>query len=242
MKVIGFFYGLIAYAAFLASFLYAIGFLGNFAVPKTIDTGPVGQLGEALLVNTLLLCCFAVQHSVMARPAFKAWWTKIVPPFIERSTYVLISSLLLGLLFWKWRAISGSVWDIENQLGRFIVYTLFGLGWVIVLLSSFMINHFDLFGLRQVYLRLKNLDYTHLPFQATAFYKLVRHPLMLGFLIAFWSTPDMTLSHLLFSIGTTGYIFVGIFLEERDLTAHLGESFEKYRKEVPMILPIPKRK
>ena len=242
MRVLGFLYGVICYAVFLASILYAIGFVDNLFVPKSIDTGPSKSLGEAFIVNVVLLGFFAIQHSVMARPGFKTWWTKFVPQSVERSTYVLISSLLLALLFWKWEAMPTVIWSVENQAARMGLHALFWLGWVVVLLSTFMINHFDLFGLRQVYLRLRNADYTHLPFKTSAFYKFVRHPIMLGFLIAFWATPHMTLGHLLFSVATTVYIFIGIFFEERDLATFHGDTFERYRKDVPMILPISGRK
>jgi methanethiol S-methyltransferase len=242
MGILAFLYGALAYTIFLAVFLYAIAFVGGFAVPKTVDTGSSGSLTEALLIDVLLLGLFAVQHSVMARPGFKRWWTRIVPHSVERSTYVLLASLVLALLFWKWQPIAGVVWDVANPAGRIALYALFGLGWAIVLLSTFMINHFDLFGLRQVYLRVRGMQYTQVPFRMVAFYKFIRHPIMLGFLIAFWATPHMTIGHLLFSIATTAYIFIGIFFEERDLAAAHGRTFEEYRREVPMILPLPGRR
>jgi protein-S-isoprenylcysteine O-methyltransferase Ste14 len=230
-------YGLACYVIFFGSFLYAIGFVGDFSVPKTIDSGPSVAVTQALITDIVLLGLFAVQHSVMARPGFKAAWSRIVPRSVERSTYVLFSSLLLALIFWKWQAIPAAVWDISTPPLRSLVLALFALGWLILLLSTFMINHFDLFGLRQVYLRSRGLDYTPLNFTQRAFYKFVRHPIMLGFVIAFWAAPHMSVGHLVFSIATTGYIFVGILLEERDLMKYHGAEYGAYRARVPMLFP-----
>jgi len=196
----------------------------------------------ALLVNVLLLGLFALQHSVMARRGFKRWWTRLVPQSVERSTYVLISSLLLLLLFWRWQPILGVVWHVENRVGVVALAALFWLGWAVVLYSSFAIDHSDLFGLRQVWLRLRGIDYVPVPFGQPLLYRIVRHPLLLGFLIAFWSTPTMTQGHLLFSVATTGYMLVGIFFEERDLMASHGETYVLYRREVRMLLPLGRRR
>jgi protein-S-isoprenylcysteine O-methyltransferase Ste14 len=242
MGVLGFLYGTASYAVFLAAFLYSVGFISNMIVPKSIDSVPGASPATAVAIDLILLGLFAVQHSVMARPAFKQWWTRIVPASIERSTYVLFSSLLLALLCWQWQAIPGTAWEVATEPGRTLLLALYWLGWLIVLCSTFMINHFDLFGLRQVYLRLKNEPYTPLPFVQFALYRFVRHPIMLGFLIAFWATPVMSMGHLLFACANTSYIFIGIWLEERDLRETLGAPYERYRQEAGMILPLLRRK
>ncbi len=230
-------YGAVCYIAFLAAFLYAIAFVGNLDVPRSIDNGVEASIGEAVVVNVLLLGLFAVQHSVMARPAFKRWWTRLVPRTIERSTYVLISSLVLFLLFWQWRTMPAVIWDVTWVPGRVALWVLFAAGWVTVLLSTFMINHFDLFGLRQVHLVWRGVPYSHLEFRTSLLYRVVRHPLMLGFIVAFWSAPTMTAGHLLFAVATTGYILIAIQLEEHDLSAALGEQYRDYRRRVPMLVP-----
>jgi protein-S-isoprenylcysteine O-methyltransferase Ste14 len=230
-------YGVAAYGAFFAVFVYLIGFVGNLVVPKSIDSGEPGPWGEALLVNTLLVALFGIQHSVMARPAFKSLWTKVIPHSIERSTYVLLASLVLALLFWQWRPIPATVWDVRNSPGAGLTTALFFVGWATVLYSSFLIDHFDLFGLRQVYLRFRNRPYTHRPFAVRSLYRLVRHPLMLGFLVAVWSTPAMTVGHLAFALLMTGYIWIGVRYEERDLARHLGAPYESYRAQTPMFVP-----
>ena len=230
-------YGFICYLIFLASFLYAVCFLGDVIVPKTIDSGLRKPHLEALVIDLLLLGAFAVQHSVMARPGFKAMWTKIIPRSIERSTYVLFSSLLLALICWQWRPFGYPVWNVAPGVFADLLVGLYWVGWVILLLATFMINHFDLFGLRQVYLRMRNVEYSPPRFTQRALYKIVRHPIMLGFVIAFWATPHMTLGHLIFSIATTGYILVGIALEEHDLAAVHGEQYQAYRSSVPMLIP-----
>ena len=236
-RLIAFLYGLASYLVFFVAFLYAVGFVGGLVVPKTIDTGIAGSAGEAFIVNLLLMSLFAVQHSVMARKQFKQWWTQFVPKPVERSTYVLLASLALLLLFWQWRPMPAVVWQIDNpQIAGAIVGVSF-VGWLLVLTSTFLINHFELFGLHQVVNNLAGQDMKAPTFKTPVLYKLVRHPIYLGFIIAFWAAPTMTVGHLLFAAVTTTYIFVGIFLEERDLIELFGDEYQRYRERVAMLVP-----
>ena len=242
MRVIIFIYGMVSYALGSASLLYLICFVSNIVVPKTIDSTPVGAIAPAVLVDLILVALFAFQHSLMARPGFKERWTRIVPQPAERSTYVLTTALVLTLLFWQWQPVPGVVWNVENAVGKALLQGLFWLGWVILFASTFMINHFDLFGLRQVYLRLKSEPYRPVPFVEVALYRFVRHPIMLGLLIGLWATPYMSVGHLVFAAATTVYVFIGIFLEEHDTRRALGERYERYRRETSMIVPLPRGK
>ncbi|GJM44191.1 MAG: membrane protein [Gemmatimonadota bacterium] len=235
-------YGIVCYLIFFGTFLYSIGFLGNFGVPRSIDSAPTAPLGRALLINLSLLGLFAVQHSVMARPAFKRWWTRFVPAPVERSTYVLFSSLALILLFRTWQPMGGVIWAIEGPLGQATALTLYGFGVLLVLVSTFLIHHFDLFGLRQVVLYWQGREYTPLRFNTPGPYSLVRHPLYVGWLFTFWATPTMSAAHFLMAIAITAYILVAIRLEERDLEAEHGQYYADYRSRVPMLIPFTRRR
>jgi methanethiol S-methyltransferase len=229
-------YATVAYLLFLGVFVYAIAFVGDVAAPKTIDSGPSGPMLPALAIDALLLGVFAVQHSVMARPAFKRWWTRLTPPTIERSTYVLVSSLALALLFWQWRPIGGVVWALNGLAGE-IVLAVFVFGWLVVLASTFMLSHFELFGLSQAYAAFRERAATPMQFRTPMLYGLVRHPIMLGFIIAFWAAPVMSVGHFVFAVSTTLYILAALQLEEADLMASFGSRYADYRGRVPMLLP-----
>ena len=240
-RILFFAYGVVSYLVFLGTFLYAIGFIGGFLVPTRLDGRPRGPLAEALAVDVGLLALFAVQHSVMARRWFKERWTRIVPVPLERSTYVLLSSLALLLMFWQWQPMGGTVWSVEDPVAAAGLRVLFGFGWALVLVCTFLIDHFDLFGLRQVSRFLLGRPDAPVAFTTPGPYRLVRHPLYVGWLFAFWMTPTMTLAHLVFAITTTLYILVAIQFEERDLVHAHGQAYEDYRRRVPMLLPGSRR-
>jgi methanethiol S-methyltransferase len=231
-------YGGVCYAAFLAVAVYGAGFIVGLATPTGLDGAPARPLSQALLIDLGLLAAFALQHSGMARPTFKRWWTRIVPEWAERSTYVLVSSVAMIAMFVLWEPIGAVVWSAAGTVAL-VILGLNAVGWLVLLYATFLIDHFDLFGLRQVYANLRSQDYAPVSFRTPSYYKLVRHPIYLGFILAFWATPAMTAGHLLFAVATTGYIFVGIYFEERDLVAFHGTAYIEYRQSVRMIVPIP---
>jgi len=235
------FYGVFCYVLFLATFAVLAAFVGNFLLPVTLDGPREGELWLAVVIDLGLVLLFGVQHSVMARPRFKQWLTQYIPHTIERSTYVLASSVCLIVLMLLWRPIGGVIWDVQAPAGRYVLWGLFALGWLAVPMATLLINHFDLFGLRQVWLNFRNQSYSYLPFRTPLVYKFVRHPLYVSFLIGFWATPTMTVTHLLFAAAMTAYILIAIPLEERDLVTYHGEAYEQYRKQVPALIPRPGR-
>ena len=235
-------YGIASYAVFLVSLLYAVGFVGNLLVPKSIDSGTAGPLLESLLMDIMLLALFAVQHSAMARPGFKRWWTRLVPHSVERSTYVLFASVVLLLLYWQWRPLLDPVWTVQDPIAAAALHVIFWFGWGMLLVSTFLISHFELCGLKQVFARMLGREPSAVKFHTPLFYRHVRHPIYLGFLLAFWATPSMTVGHLLFSVATTAYILIAIQLEERDLIELFGEQYRRYRHSVAMLIPLPGRR
>ena len=236
-RLLGLLYGAGAYLFALVTLLYTIGFIGNFPPLKTIDGGVAGDRVTAIVVDLVLLGLFAVQHSVMARKGFKRWWTRIVPPVVERSTYVLAAGLLLALVVWQWRPMPGVVWQVDDALSQAVLHAIFALGWLILLVATFLISHFELFGLSQVYNNLRGRQPAATTFKTPSFYKIVRHPLYFGLILGCWATPHMSEGHLLFAIGSTAYIFIGIWFEERDLIASFGDEYRRYRRQVPMLVP-----
>ncbi len=240
-KLLAFVYGVLAYVLFLGTFLYAIAFVGNLPVPITVDKGNSASTISAIVIDAMLLGFFAVQHSVMARYEFKQRWTRVVTWYLERSTYVLAATIALALLLWQWRPIPGIVWDLRGTAVGSVLSVTFWIGWAILLLSTFLIDHFELFGLEQVWIYVKGREFHRPEFRTPLFYQWVRHPIYLGFLIAFWSAPAMTIGHLLFSIATTGYLLVGIYFEEKDLVRTYGDAYLEYKRQVPMLIPIGKR-
>ncbi len=235
-------YGVVAYGFTLVALLYLIGFVGNLIVPKSIDSGTAGPLLESVLVNALLIALFALQHSVMARQGFKRWWTRIVPPSVERSTYVLFASFALLLLYWQWQPIPALVWTVHNPTAASVLDGIFWLGWVVLVASTFLISHFELFGLSQVFARLFGKQLSDAKFRTPLLYRHVRHPIYLGVLLAVWATPAMSVGHLLFAVMITGYILIGIQLEERDLIRQFGDQYRRYRQRAAMLVPLPGRK
>lgn len=233
-------YGAVCYAMFLGTYLYFIAFVGGFAVPKTVDSGAASDLPAALAINLLLITLFAVQHSVMARRGFKRWWTSVIPRPIERSTYVLATNLILILLMWQWRPMPGVVWSVENDVAAVILYGLFGAGFVLAVVSSFLINHFELFGLQQVYREWRQKAFSAPPFQTPWIYKVIRHPMQSGQILGLWAIPLMTAGHLVLALGMTVYILIGIYFEERDLVRNFGQRYISYRDAVPKLLPVLK--
>ena len=241
-RILVFAFGLVSYLVFFAVFLYWIGFMDDILVPKGIDSGATGSILLAFIINFLLVTIFGLQHSTMARGKFKKWLTGFVPRAAERSVYVLISSLILILVFWLWQPVEINIWHVENSAFQSVIYALFALGWVILLISTFLINHFELFGLQQIYLNLRNMPMKYPEFQMPLFYRIVRHPMMIGVIIAIWATPNMTLGHLMFSVFMTGYILVGTYFEEQDLVKHFGGKYIMYRNAVPKMVPVGRKK
>ena len=235
-------YGVVAYGFTLVALLYLIGFTGNLVVPKSIDSGVAGPLLQSVIVDTMLIALFAIQHSVMARPGFKRWWTRIVPASVERSTYVLFTSFALLLLYWQWQPIPTPVWTVHNPIAAGVLDGIFWLGWVVLVASTFMLNHFELFGLSQVFARLFGKQPSDAKFRTPLLYRYVRHPILLGVLLAVWATPSMTIGHLLFAGVITGHILIGIQLEERDLIQQFGDRYRRYRQRASMLIPLPGRK
>jgi protein-S-isoprenylcysteine O-methyltransferase Ste14 len=235
-------YGVAAYGCTLVAMLYLIGFVGNLAVPKSIDSGTAGPLLQSVIVDTMLIALFAIQHSVMARQGFKRWWTRVVPPSVERSTYILSTSFVLLILYWQWQSIPAPVWTVQGPIAAEVIDGIFWLGWVVLVASTYMLNHFEMFGLSQVFARLFGKQLPETKFRAPLLYRRVRHPIYLGILLAVWATPAMTAGHLLFSVMITGYILIGIQLEEHDLVQQFGDQYRRYRKHAAMLVPLPGRK
>jgi methanethiol S-methyltransferase len=235
-------YGVVAYGSTLVALLYLIGFVGNLVVPKSIDSGAAGPLVQSVIVDTMLIGLFAIQHSVMARQGFKRWWTRIVPPSVERSTYVLFTSLVLLILYWQWQPIPMPVWTVDDPIAAKVVDGIFWLGWIVLVASTFMLSHFELFGLSQVFARLFGKRLSETEFRAPLLYRRIRHPIYLGVLLAIWATTAMTAGHLLFAVEITGYILIGIQLEEHDLIEQFGDQYRRYRQRAAMLVPLPGRK